>query len=236
MTTEALARRAVRESMHDRDNSHGDSDGDYEARHRLSVRRHRVQHEQRDRGNRHTQQKRGRTGDPHPQSLPHGTRGVPPKEQLTSTGEDSNSRSGQCGMVCFSGGDMKPPEDLGVRGKELWTSITSGLNDGWELDDREREVLVLAARQADDLARLEKEIGTTGVTATGSQGQVVVSPMVPEARQARMAISKLLNTLELPDGEEQPRSQASLRAERAARSRWDRRQRLGPREELRRGA
>lgn len=131
---------------------------------------------------------------------------------------------------------MTPPADLGQRGEDLWCSITNGLPDRWELDDREREVLALASHQADDLGRLEMEIERLGVTTTGPQGQVVISPMVPEARQARMAISRLLSMLELPDEDEQPRSQASLRAERAARSRWDRRQRLVPREELRRGA
>ena len=58
------------------------------------------------------------------------------------------------------------------------------------------------------------------MTTTGSQGQMVISPMLSEARQARMGISRLLNMLALPDAEDEPRSQASLRAERAARSRW----------------
>jgi len=125
---------------------------------------------------------------------------------------------------------------LGSRGQDLWTSITNGLPEGWELDEREHELLALASRQADDLALLEAGIETHGVTTTGSQGQMVISPMLSEARQARMAISRLLNMLALPDAEDEPRSQASLRAERAARSRWDRRQRLTPREDIRRGA
>jgi hypothetical protein len=131
---------------------------------------------------------------------------------------------------------MNPPRGLGSRGQDLWTSITQGLPDDWELDEREHQVLALASRQADDLALLEAEIETHGVTTTGSQGQVVIAPMVPEARQARLAISRLLNMLALPDVEDLPRSQASLRAERAARSRWDRRPRQMPREDVNRGA
>ena len=50
---------------------------------------------------------------------------------------------------------MNPPRGLGSRGQDLWTSITNGLPDGWELDEREHELLALASRQADDLALLE---------------------------------------------------------------------------------
>jgi hypothetical protein len=54
----------------------------------------------------------------------------------------------------------------------------------------------------------------------GSAGQPVLHPAVVEARQARLAISRLLGTLSLPDEEAEPRTVAGLRAQRAARSRW----------------
>ena len=131
---------------------------------------------------------------------------------------------------------MTAPDGLGERGRSLWESIAFGLPADWEFTEREVEILGLACRQADDLALLEAEIDKLGVTTMGSQGQVVIAPMIPEARQARLAISRLLGSIELPDDEDEPRSAAALRAQRAARSRWDRRQRLAPREDLRRGA
>lgn len=50
----------------------------------------------------------------------------------------------------------------------------------------------LAARQADDLQRLEAAIKVDGVSVPGSAGQPVLNPCVQEARQARLAINRLL--------------------------------------------
>jgi hypothetical protein len=57
----------------------------------------------------------------------------------------------------------------------------------------------------------------------GSAGQLVMNPAIAEARQARQAVAKLLGALQLPDEEEEPRSEAGRRGQRAARARWDRR-------------
>ncbi len=127
---------------------------------------------------------------------------------------------------------MTVPKGLQPRGRALWQSIDKGLPDGWELDERERAILVLAARQADDLARLEALIAKHGAMVTGSAGQPVLNPAIAEARQARIAIDRLLGKLELPDEQEEPRSEAGKRARHAARARWDQRAQW---EERRRG-
>lgn len=121
---------------------------------------------------------------------------------------------------------MKPPSSLRRRGKALWKSVQEALPADWVLDEREAELLTLAAHQADDLDRLEAVIKKVGVEALGSAGQPVVHPAVAEARQARLAIGRLLGQLSLPDEEEEPRTEASKRAQKAANVRWSRKRRV----------
>ncbi len=122
---------------------------------------------------------------------------------------------------------MRAPEGLGPRGRALWRSIAAAVAQAGdeehvaELDERERELLRLACAQADDIAALEREIRRAGVVVEGSKGQPRLSPLLAEARQARLALARLLGDLSLPDLEEKPRTQASLRAQHAANVRWD---------------
>jgi hypothetical protein len=115
---------------------------------------------------------------------------------------------------------MKTPEHLSDAGATLWEAVTSGIPEGFELDDRETAQLDLAARQADDLARLEAVISEEGATAVGSTGQPVVHPAIGEARQGRLAISRLLGVLDLADEDGDVGTAASRRGRRAARARW----------------
>jgi phage terminase small subunit len=121
---------------------------------------------------------------------------------------------------------MNAPAGLGKDGKRLWKAILGDLPANWELDEREFQLLALAARQADDLAKLETAIKAEGVITIGSTGQPVVHPAVLEARQARLAISRLVGLLELPDADEQPTTAATTRSRKAAQARWNRRERL----------
>jgi hypothetical protein len=115
---------------------------------------------------------------------------------------------------------------LGTAGKALRKAILDDLPDGWELDHREKALLDLAGRQADDLDRLERAIKKEGATSTGSMGQLVVNPAILEARQARLAISRLVGLIELPGLADQGSdSAASIRARKAAGSRWARQDR-----------
>jgi hypothetical protein len=121
---------------------------------------------------------------------------------------------------------VRAPRGLGDRGRGLWRSVIGGLPDGWELDERESALLELAAHQQDDLVRLEASIERLGAFVPGSAGQPVMNPALAEARQARLAIGRILGQIDLPDEEEKPRSQAGQRGQRAARARWDRQTRL----------
>lgn len=93
----------------------------------------------------------------------------------------------------------KPPKTLAAAGKALWKSIISELEDGWQLDARELELLERACRCADELAVLEKVIDADGPTTKGSRGQTVVHPALGECRQLRLSIERLLRPLELAD-------------------------------------
>ena len=118
---------------------------------------------------------------------------------------------------------MSRAPSLGPRGRALWRSIVAGLPKGFELDEREEALLALAARQGDDVAKLEALVKRDGPMVVGSAGQPVLHPAVAEIRQGRATISRLLGQLELPDAEEEPRTEAGRRAQRAARARWQRR-------------
>jgi hypothetical protein len=107
-------------------------------------------------------------------------------------------------------------------GAQLRQEILKALPAGIELDEREAALLDLAARQADDVARLEAEIAERGTTVAGSRGQPTLNPAFAEARQGRLALGKLLAGLELPDAAGKLRSETSRRAQRAADARWKR--------------
>jgi septal ring factor EnvC (AmiA/AmiB activator) len=116
---------------------------------------------------------------------------------------------------------MSKGAELGQAGRELVDSITEALPREVELDEREQALLQLAARQADDIARLEADISERGTTVSGSRaGTSVLNPSISEVRQGRLALGKLLAGLELPDLAGRPRNEASRRAQRAADKRW----------------
>jgi hypothetical protein len=102
----------------------------------------------------------------------------------------------------------------------LWEAVTRGIPQGFELDERETAQPDLAARQADDLARLEVVIAEQGATAVGPTGQRVVHPAISEAQHSRLAISRLLGALALGEEDGDPGTAASRRGRRAARARW----------------
>ena len=84
----------------------------------------------------------------------------------------------------------------------------------------EEALLDLAGRQARDVAAAEADVKERGYLVEGSRGQAVINPSVGEARQARLALAKLLGALELPDLSGALRDQPSRDAQRAARARW----------------
>lgn len=118
-------------------------------------------------------------------------------------------------------------------GKRLRDSILAGLPKGWELDERETELLILAADQADAVAKLEAIVKREGYVTEGSTGQRTVHPAVTEARHGRLAIDRLLGKIVLPDVEAEAGADAStIKGRRNAQQRWAKEKR----KEVRRGA
>jgi hypothetical protein len=85
-------------------------------------------------------------------------------------------------------------------GKALTDRITAELAArGLECDGKERELLRIAAKLADQLDGLERDIRTNGVTTKISSGRLVVNPSVAAARQAALALAKILGGIEMSE-------------------------------------
>lgn len=114
-----------------------------------------------------------------------------------------------------------PPRGLKAPGRALWKQLHEALPPTAEFDERDLAILALAARQADDVAALERSIRKVGVVVDGSKGQPRLNALVTEARQGRAAVARLLTDLDLDEQEvERPRSPRSRRAQHAAEVRW----------------
>jgi hypothetical protein len=117
----------------------------------------------------------------------------------------------------------RPPAGLGVDGRRVWLAVVAE----FELNTRELELLRLGCRQLDDVARLETLLERDGMTTVGAQGQPRLSAAVGELRQSRIAASRLIGELGLPDeADERPWTARQLRAQRAVNFRWNRRDEL----------
>lgn len=104
------------------------------------------------------------------------------------------------------------PDGLAVAGSQLWVDVTGK----YTLRADELVTLEAACRAADRVVLMRDELGSS-VTATGSMGQIVVHPLIPEIRAHEAQVSSLLAKLKLPD--EQGGEQASQQRA-AAQSRW----------------
>jgi hypothetical protein len=76
-------------------------------------------------------------------------------------------------------------------------------------------VLDQAVAAIDDLELLDASIKEQGLTIVGSKGQPAVCPLLPERRQTRLAVARLLQQLGLADT-----ATTSDRQRKAANARW----------------
>jgi len=108
------------------------------------------------------------------------------------------------------------PKGLRDAGKAMWARFTG------KYDFRPDELVVLekACRASDRIATMEDELGDA-VTSTGSMGQVVVHPLIPEIRAHEALVARLLASLKIPDDPAGAGSESrSTQARAAAQSRW----------------
>ena len=114
--------------------------------------------------------------------------------------------------------------DFGPAGARLVESITSEFD--FSLEPAKLAILARCARTADTIAALEAEAATQSLTAKGSMNQVVINPLVAEARAQTSLLDKLLKSLGLPDSDEDTAAKAEQRqrrAKKAAQTRWENR-------------
>lgn len=114
----------------------------------------------------------------------------------------------------------KPPSGLASPGRSLWIRMVGDLPEGFEFDARELAILAAASRQADAIAALEQSIRRDGHIVRGAAGQPRLNGAVTEARQARIALARLLGDLDIPAEAEKSQTASSQRARRAADVRW----------------
>lgn len=116
---------------------------------------------------------------------------------------------------------MRKPAHLAVSGSRIWRGIT----DKYDLRPDELRVLEDACREADLVDSIQTALREGSLISTGSQGQPVINPLVPELRQHRATLATLMRQLKLPeDGdEEKAAGERSSAARAAANARWARR-------------
>ena len=93
---------------------------------------------------------------------------------------------------------IKRPPALGARGNALWASVTA------EYDMRrpdELELLTEACRLVTLCEDLAGDVRAAGFVSTGSQGQVVVHPLLGALQTARGELRNVFRQLRLPDTE-----------------------------------
>lgn len=116
---------------------------------------------------------------------------------------------------------LRAPSKLGSGGRRLWADVTSV----YSLRPDEARLLEEAAREADLVDKLEKELAIQPLVTKGYKGQPRVNPIISEIRQHRAVLRQLLSGLKLPDEPVSAHfgaSERSTRAREAALARWGR--------------
>ena len=112
------------------------------------------------------------------------------------------------------------PPGLGKSGAALWRRIVAG----YELRPDELRLLADACRTADLIDSMTELLGIGSLLTTGSMGQDRPHPLLTEIRGHRALLAALLKQLALPDDAVRAAvrpSATTIRAQTAARARWD---------------
>jgi hypothetical protein len=111
----------------------------------------------------------------------------------------------------------KPPTGLETAGKQLWDSITTT----FVLNAGETEILRQAAATADEIALLEAELRSSSLMVAGYSGQPRPNPLLKIIQDHRLLLRRLVDSLALPDPDEESGMRPGQRhARTAARGRW----------------
>lgn len=110
----------------------------------------------------------------------------------------------------------------GVEAFDPRATLEEALPAGWVWDEREVVLLGILGRQAEHINRLEEALAGMSYVTLTAKNEPRVNPLVAELRLSYAAMSRTAEAIRLPevDGES---SNKSVRHQRAARRRWDRR-------------
>ncbi len=106
------------------------------------------------------------------------------------------------------------PADFGESGARMWGEISSR----WNLRPDELRILEDACREADLIDDLADAARGADKLVRGSQGQMVINPLISELRMHRATLASLTAKLALPD--ENNAEARSTAARKAAQARW----------------
>jgi hypothetical protein len=90
------------------------------------------------------------------------------------------------------------PRGLGPSGRALWRSVL----ELYDIDVHDRIVLIEACRCADRCDQLAVEAGKHGLTSVNKRGDLIASPLLAEARQQEIVLTRLIASLRLPVGQD----------------------------------
>jgi hypothetical protein len=117
----------------------------------------------------------------------------------------------------MSGDSLQPPDGLEEAGLRLWTAIT----EAFDLNAGELEILRQACATSDEIVQLERELRSTSLTVAGYNGQPRPNPLIRILQEHRLLLRRLVDSLRLPDlDEESGLSPSQRHAQKAARGRW----------------
>lgn len=90
------------------------------------------------------------------------------------------------------------PKGAGPAGRKVWRALTAE----FELEPWELAVLVQCVRTVDVCELLESVVAAEGPLLTGKDGVLRAHPGLVELRQERLALGRLLASLQIPADEE----------------------------------
>jgi hypothetical protein len=103
--------------------------------------------------------------------------------------------------------ELRVPAGLKAAGKKLWASST----EEFELAQHELALLEEACRIRDYIRDLDKAVKDDGLMISSSQGSRL-HPAIAESRQQRMALARMLVTLQIPALDDDLPSAGKVRA------------------------
>jgi hypothetical protein len=112
---------------------------------------------------------------------------------------------------------LKPPDGLETAGRQLWDSVTAT----FVLGAGELEVLRQACRTSDEIALLETELRGSSLVVAGYAGQPRPNPLLKIIQDHRLLLRRLVDSLALPDDDQEHGMRPGQRhARTAANARW----------------